>query len=168
MESVRWYVVHAKPHAETTAYRHLARRGVEVFFPRLARRRCSAEAPRTTALFPGYLFARLDLPRQFAAVAWSPGVRRLVGPGAMPAPLDDRVVALLRARADEHGVLTARAAVTPGTALELVDGPFDGLLGIIEDPPDDRGRVRVLMRLLNGHAVHVRVPLSHVKVDWVA
>jgi transcription antitermination factor NusG len=167
-EGGRWYVIHAKPHGEAEAHRHLVRRGLEVFFPRLARRRQAGEVHRPMALFPGYLFVRLDLPRQFAAAAWSPGVRRLVGAGSTPAAVDDGVVAFLQARADEDGVLPARAAMTRGEPLEMTGGPFEGLLGILEDPPDDRGRVRVLMRLLNGHAVRIRVPVEHVKVDWVA
>jgi transcription antitermination factor NusG len=95
-------------------------------------------------------------------------VRRLVGAGAQPAALDDGVVPLLKSRADRDGVLTARPAVSAGERRELTGGPFEGLLGIIEDPPDDRGRVRVLMRLLNGQAVRVQLSVTQLRVDWVA
>jgi hypothetical protein len=65
-------------------------------------------------------------------------------------------------------VLTARPAVSQGERYPVTGGPFEGLLGIIEDPPDGRGRVRVLMRLLNGQAVRLRLPVTHLKIDWVA
>ena len=47
------------------------------------------------------------------------------------------------------GVIVARADLTVGSQVEVSRGPFDGLMGIITRPPDAKGRVRVLMRLLN-------------------
>jgi transcription antitermination factor NusG len=32
--------------------------------------------------------------------------------------------------------------------VRVTDGPLAGLVGIIEDPPDPRGRVRILMDIL--------------------
>jgi len=45
-------------------------------------------------------------------------------------------------------------------------GPLAGLSGILQDPPDARGRVRLLMKLLN-RDLRVMVPLEHVKSEWV-
>jgi transcription antitermination factor NusG len=38
--------------------------------------------------------------------------------------------------------------LVPGRRVRVTDGPLAGLVGIIEDPPDPRGRVRVLMDIL--------------------
>src|SRR5947209_19000704 len=73
---VPWYVVSVKLRRERFAALELARRDVEVFLPRLrfVRRATCLVRP----VFPGYLFARLVLPRDWTRVAWTPGVRRLV------------------------------------------------------------------------------------------
>ena len=70
-----WYVVCAKMRREKFAALELARRGVEIFLPRLAlaHRRDVLVRP----LFPGYLFAHLRLPDDARRVVWTPGVRRL-------------------------------------------------------------------------------------------
>ena len=45
--------------------------------------------------------------------------------------------------------------------VEITSGPFAGLAGIIQEPPDARGRVTVLMDLLN-RQVPVEVPVEFV------
>ena len=68
----------------------------------------------------------------------------------------------LRLRAAPDGVLTAQSNLTVGSEVRITRGPFEGLAGIIENPPDARGRVKVLMQLLSRD---VRVDLSVDSVD---
>jgi len=142
-----WYVVSVKLRRERFAAVELARRDVEVFLPRLrfARRATSLVRP----VFPGYLFARLLLPRHWTRVAWTPGVRRLVTfEGEAPSVPED-AIAFLRAQAGPDGVIVARPRPLPvGHRVRVTDGPLAGLVGIIENPPDGRGRVSVLMDIL--------------------
>jgi transcription antitermination factor NusG len=63
---------------------------------------------------------------------------------------------------------SARPDLRRGQEVQVTDGPFAGLMAIIEDPPDAQGRVRVLMRLLNRRPVAVRMSMRFVKSDWVA
>ena len=58
----------------------------------------------------------------------------------------------LRERADADGVITARADLKVGAQVEVARGPFDGLIGIITRPPDAKGRVKVLMQLVESTA----------------
>ena len=46
-----------------------------------------------------------------------------------------------------------------------MSGPFEGLVGIIENPPDARGRVKILMQLLS-RQVRVEVPVAAVDGGW--
>ena len=146
-DEAAWYVVSAKMRREKFAALELARRGVEIFFPRLAlsHRRDIVVRP----LFPGYLFAHLRLPDDAKRVVWAPGVRRLVAfEGAAP-PLPDDAIEFLRARGGPDGVIVARPRPLPsGHRVRVTDGPLAGLVGIIENPPDARGRVQVLMEIL--------------------
>jgi len=142
-----WYVVSAKLRRERFAATELARRGVDAFLPRLVLVRRGARVVRP--LFPGYLFARLELPREWTRVVWAPGVRRLVTFEGEAPPLPADAVEVLRAQADADGVIVARPRPLPvGHRLRVTDGPLAGLVGIIENPPDARGRVSVLMDIL--------------------
>ena len=63
--ALAWYCLHAQPRHESIAARALRQREeVEVFCPRIRfrRPRAGGQMWMTEALFPGYLFARLDLP----------------------------------------------------------------------------------------------------------
>jgi transcriptional antiterminator NusG len=164
--SPTWFVVYSKAHKERTAEFHLGRRGVEVFYPRLQLPVYVDPRRRVVPLFPGYLFVRIVLGVQFYDVIWAPGVSRFVGTFGVPAPLDDEVVDFLKASADEDGLLRARPALDVGQHVEVTRGPFAGIVGIIQRPPNAKGRIRVLMRLLNRRPVGVELPVQFVKTGW--
>ena len=110
-------------------------------------------------LLPSYLFARVDTPEQYDYVRWSPGVRYVISFNGTPAPLDDSIVSFLKQQADDEGILAARSTLEAGQEVLINDGPFAGLVGIIQNPPDARGRVKVLLELLGRH-VKVDVPVA--------
>jgi transcriptional antiterminator RfaH len=142
-----WYVVATKLRRERFAAEQLAQRCVETFLPRLALTRRGTCVVRP--LFPGYLFARLELPREWARVVWSPGVRRLVTFEGEAPSVPPAAIAFLRGQAGPDGVIVARPRPLPvGRRVRVTSGPLAGLVGIIENPPDARGRVGVLMDIL--------------------
>ena len=160
-----WYVIYSKPAREAYAYDHLARKGLEVFFPRLELPGRVPAHRVFVPLFPNYLFARLQLPDDYYAVIWCPGVGRLVSFNGFPAPVDDEVLEFLRQQATADGILTAHSTLTVGTQVQVTSGPLAGLSGILTNPPDAKGRIRILMKLLN-RDTQVMVPLYHVKSEW--
>jgi transcriptional antiterminator RfaH len=144
-----WYVVRTKPRAEAFAAAGLRAHDVEVYFPRLVVGAWGRDAAATEPLFPGYLFVHLDLARQFASAAWTPGVRSFVGFGdGAPEPVAESVIDVLRGRAEGGEVLRPRPAMRIGEAVEVRSGPFAGLLGIIDRPVSGPGRVQVLLEIL--------------------
>jgi transcriptional antiterminator RfaH len=166
--AVPWYVVYSKPHREAMAEAHLRRKGLEVFLPRLELPDYATQRRPSVPLFPGYLFVQADLGRRAHDVMWTPGVKSLVGPNGVPAPLDAQVVAFLKRNATADGHLRARSDLRRGQEVEIIAGPMAGLIAIIEDPPDAQGRIRVLMRLLNQRPIKVRMPMRVVRSGWVA
>ena len=161
-----WYVVSAKPRREAVAEFHLRRKGFDVFYPKLDLPPYARAARRSLPLFPGYLFARVDLTNA-QEFAWTPGVNRLVGAGGVPTPLDPDIVTFLKHNTAADGSLRARPGLRRGQEVQIIDGPFEGLIAVIENPPDARGRIRVLMRLLNRRPVSVRMSMRLVKSDWI-
>ena len=159
-EARAWYVVRTKPRAEAFAAANLRSKDVEVFYPRLASgiaRNVAAEP-----LFPGYLFARLVLDREYHVVAWTPGVAHLLGAGGgQPSAIDEGIVSSLRARASGGEILFPRPAFRVGDPVEIRSGPFAGLLAVIDRPCSAAGRVHILLDLLR-RQTRIDLPASAV------
>ena len=118
-------------------------------------------------LFPNYLFVRLKLSsEEFFYARWCPGVSRIVSFNGVPAPIDRRVVELLMQQVNREGVIEARPKLTRGQEVRIIEGPFDGLLGMLLEAPDAKGRVKVLMSLLN-REIEVELPVHLVTGAWV-
>jgi transcriptional antiterminator RfaH len=162
-----WYVVYSKPHKEDQVQLHLAVKGIESFFPRL-QLPCSVRRHKgITPLFPNYLFVRINLTSESHHVVWSPGVKRIVSFSDTPIPLEDSVVQFLREQANARGVIQAQSQLRPGQQVEITGGPFDGFTGIIENPPNAKGRVKILLKLLS-RQISVKLGVEFVRNQSVA
>jgi transcription elongation factor/antiterminator RfaH len=158
----QWFVISSKVRREEFAQDQLDRRGVETFLPRILEPGRLRVKPAVAPLFPSYLFVHIDLEQQYFDVVWTPGVRKFIGFGALPCPVDDAVIDFLHARMGQEGVLRAEPVFKPGDLVRIKRGPFEGLVGIIENPGCGRGRVRVLMELLR-RQTKVEVPQQIVE-----
>lgn len=163
----RWYVVYSKPHEEECALLHFRLKGVEHFFPRLRLPSTPRKHNRVVSLFPNYMFVRISLAEDYHRVIWSPGVRYLVSCGDYPLPLDDEVMHFLMQQATPEGIITARPSLKVGQEVRICGGPFVGLVGIIREPPDARGRVKLLLNLLK-RQVTTETPVGLIETRWVA
>jgi transcription antitermination factor NusG len=67
------------------------------------------------------------------------------------------VIDFLQAQVGKEGILRPVRIFKPGDLVRIKYGPFEGLVGIIENPGCGRGRVRVLMELLR-RQTRVEVP----------
>ena len=166
VQNQQWFVVYSKPQKEDFAQVHLKHKGVEVFFPRLSLPRSSQKRKLVIPLFPSYLFVRIDLWTQYYAVLWAPGVKNFVSFNDMPAPLEDGVAEYLLQGANADGIIEAHCNLKVGQEVQIRGGSFDGLVGLLQNAPDARGRVKVLMRLLN-REIKVEVPVHSVAASWV-
>ena len=162
----RWYLIQTKPSGETVAEVNLLRQGYEVYFPRairVERRRGHTREP-IVALFPRYLFLRLDEGRQpLTPVNSTTGVAGVVRFGFRYAIVPDGVICDLRSRADDvTGLhrLGQRFTPTTGMPVQISMGPFDGLEGVFEREAG-ADRVVVLLKML-GQTARVQVPMASV------
>ncbi len=162
----QWYVVYSKPHKEECAQFHLRLKGLEVFFPRLLLPKSSRKSRHIVPLFPNYLFVQMRILEEYHYVVWSPGVKKLVSFNGNPLPLEEEAVAFLMQQADPDGIIKARSYLKVGQEVEIIEGPFQGLIGIIHEPPNVKERVNVLLKLLN-RQVKIELPVRFVKSGWV-
>jgi transcriptional antiterminator RfaH len=163
---LRWYLIYTKPWSETLALKNLARQRYDAYLPRVVQtvRRGGSRYERVVALFPRYLFLRLNEGQQaLGPVASTVGVAGIVRFGSRYTVVPDQVVADLQARADPvTGLhrLSCGAKLEPGVSVRIWLGPFDGLEGVFEREAG-ADRVVVLLRLL-GQTAPVCVPADSI------
>jgi transcription antitermination factor NusG len=162
-----WYVVYSKPHKEEQVQLHLGLKGIESFFPRLQLPGGGGSKKGIAPLFPNYLFVHIDLLNEAHYVVWSPGVKRIVSFSDTPTPIDETVVGFLRERADGCGIIQAHSKLRRGQQVEITGGPFDGFIGIIENPPNAKGRVKILLKLLS-RPISVKLGVHFIRNQAVA
>ncbi|MGH7845097.1 MAG: transcription termination/antitermination protein NusG [Candidatus Binatia bacterium] len=163
-----WYVVYSKPQKEEYAQFHLRAKRLTVFFPRLLLPDSAKKRRRLLPLFPNYLFVRMSVSSgEYSYALWSPGVSRIVSFNGSPSAIDDGIVNFLMNQANHEGIIEARSNLRSGQEVRITGGPFAGLIGIIQEPPSARGRVKLLLKLLN-RPTKVDVPLQFVEGEWVA
>ena len=146
----RWYVVHARPHAEKRANLHLREQGFATFLPlhqktvRHARKFRTIEAP----FFPRYLFVQMDVGRdRWRSIHGTTGVSHLIMEGDLPKPVPLGVVEGMTAAANPAGLMSGVPRLSPGEAVRVVRGPLSGLVGRLV-ALDEKQRVKVLLDIL--------------------
>jgi len=164
----QWCAVYTKPQREEFAEVNLRLRRIDTFFPKLFLPKPARRKKQIVALFPNYLFVCIDvISIEFASIIWCPGVKRMVTFNGTPAIVEESIIAFLMAQTGADGFISARCNVAIGQQVAIDGGPFDGLVGIIQEPPNARGRVKILLDLLN-RPTRVDVPVQFIKASWVA
>ena len=142
-----WVLVQFKPNSDAIAVRNLERQGVSVFLPKSeqTQRKAGKFVKTTKPLFPGYLFAEVDV----AGGGWrvinsTYGVSRIVTTAGKPTPVPQGLVDALRERCDETNVIMPIIEFAEGEEVKLSHGPFADLVGkIVEMKPDQRAWVLI-------------------------
>lgn len=150
-----WYAIQTKPRKEQAVLAALGRAGVEVYCPRIKQRRLRRRRKVCvdTALFPGYLFARLAFLQDYARVRWTPGLVRVVTSGGVPVEVSEEMLREVQAieRAGNRGSLRP-ARLAPGSRVCVTEGPFAGFEGCVTEPLNGDERVRILIELFHRQA----------------
>lgn len=160
----RWYVIYTKPRAENMAREQLETKDVPVFLPKIRHVRFQKQVMKESIqpLFPSYLFARFTIPDEYYRVKWARGVKRIVGNGSVPIPLDDSIVVFLMEKANENGLIQPKFTLKDGDQVRVRQGPLQGLWGVVQGRVDAKGRVRILMDILRSGA-KVELPYPFVE-----
>lgn len=159
----QWFCIQTKPHCEDFASINLFNKQITVFNPKIEDvylregRRCNRIAP----LFPGYIFAHLVLTDAYYKVKWSPGVKKIVGCGDRPIPVDNPVIQMILDRLDNKEYIKIKRPKL-GDKIIVRRGPFNGLIGVFESYCSREERVKVLLELLHQQ---VKVELDSMVIE---
>lgn len=139
-DGARWYVVHTYSGYENkvaaTIQKTVENRGLQelIFDVRVpmetvteVRDTGSKEVERK--LFPGYVLVKMIMnDESWYIVRNTRGVTSFVGPGSKPVPLTDEEVMALGVESME-----IKLSFDVGDTVKVIDGPFDGNIGIVEE-----------------------------------
>lgn len=161
-----WYAVSTKPNHEKQAEQNIRRLGVECFLPLLKERKLVRRIHKTLVgpLFPGYLFAQVNLAEQFRSVSYARGVRRIVGFGSSPVPVDISMIDAIKSRLTDSNVcvLEKPEELSSGQLVQIKDGPLAGLEAVFMREMPGKERAMVLLHTL---ALKAR---AEVKINQLA
>jgi len=147
----RWYLVYTKVRQEKVAQTNLDRQGYEVYLPlvRQVRRRLGRRVSVIGAMFPRYLFVRLDSDTDnWAPIRSTLGVVSIVRFGQEPARVPDRFIVYLRSREDEQGMQTVTVdELKRGTRVRVTEGSLMGFEGVYQARTGHE-RVVVLLEIM--------------------
>jgi len=150
-EVLSWYCLRTGPKQERLAMNMLrAETSVECYCPciRFKKARSSGAAWVTEALFPCYVFARMNLRASWRHVASISGVRSIISFGGQPAAIGDEVISGLKEHFREDAVLEIQPEIQPGKEIKVVSGTFKGMRALVTKVLPARRRVAILMEIL--------------------
>jgi transcriptional antiterminator RfaH len=159
-----WFCLKAQPKREHLAATALRRQfGVECFSPRLRFRKMTKRGPVwfVEAMFPGYLFAKFVYSKQHRAVESSHGIRGIVHFGDRLATLPENIVVGLQSRVGTEEIVTVDSSLKVGQAVQITEGPFQGLEVLVTHLLPAKERIRVLFEFL-GRSIEMEISTAKV------
>jgi transcriptional antiterminator RfaH len=139
--------------------------GIETCTPLIRKYRYNQfSGARTTVIapfFPGYIFARL-IREQWHRVHFTRGVHSIVCFGGTPAPVDDVIMATLKARIGEDGCVMTGEELKVGDAVIIDEGPLREFKGIFEREVSAADRVVILLEAVN-YQVHLEIERASLR-----
>ena len=164
--SAFWYAIHTHPKEEDRATSNLRAWNVETFNPKIRERRLNpftgAASYEKKPLFPRYIFARFDAATLLSKICFTRGVKRVVGFGNGPVPIEDEIIEFIIEQTGEDGFVELGEELKRGDRVTVKTGLLGELSGIFEREIKGTDRVRILLNAINYQASIV-IPKEHVR-----
>jgi len=161
-DTARWYAVWTRSRHEQVVRSQLEERHVVAFLPTLTRwsrwkdRRKQIVVP----LFPGYVFARFELPQRLTVLR-TPGVVSIVSFNGEPAPVPDHEIDAIRRLIASTLPYDPCPMIRTGAMVEVIHGPLKGVVGRLTRK-GSQARLVLSVELI-GRAVSVQVDAADVQ-----
>ncbi|WP_266362303.1 transcription termination/antitermination protein NusG [Tellurirhabdus rosea] len=182
MESgIKWYVVRAVAGQEKKVKSYLdneiARQGLNDYVPQILipsekvyEMRNGKKRVREKTFFPGYILISADLSNGevMHLITSMPGVLGFLGnsngPTKIPVPLRQAEVNRILGKVDEvtQEVSAPTLSFLKGESVKVVDGPFSGFIGTVEEVFDERKKLNVVVKIFGRNTP---VELSYAQVE---
>jgi transcriptional antiterminator NusG len=158
----QWYVLHCVPGQEQKVVDSIEKRKVreevsdlihQLLIPteRVEEVKRGKRATSTRKFFPGYILINMDLldehqkliERSWYFIRETPGILKFVG-GDRPIPLPkEEVDGILAQMQDREDKVVPKVSFESGETLNINDGPFKGMTGVVEEVDREKGKLKV-------------------------
>ena len=162
--TLSWYIVQFKPNSYKIAIRNLERQGFETFLPmhEVTRRTAVKFETVTRPLFSGYMFVACDPETApWRQIDSTYGISCMLSFANGPKPMPEGLIAGLRARCDNVGMVMPLDEFAAGQSVEMHSGPFKNFIATVEQMASD-ARVWVLLDFM-GKATRVQVDRQQIQ-----
>ncbi len=145
MTMERWYAIYTRPRHEKKVFDALTEKKIEAFLPLITRvrqwkdRKKRVEMP----LFNSYLFVHIDYKNRFG-VLQTKGVVKIVNFNGVPAVVPDWQIDSLKKMLEHPDLIQLENYIRPGELVEVVEGPFKGMRGMIKNL---KGQTRLVITI---------------------
>ena len=168
-EEARWYVVHtysgyenkvASNLEKTVENRQLHDLIQQILVPTETVTEIKDNKKRNVErkIFPGYVLVKMILTDEsWYVVRNIRGCTGFVGPSSKPIPLTDEEVARLGVEKREIEV-----SYGVGDSVQIIDGPLEGFVGLVEEVDKEKNRVRVTVSMF-GRETPVELELNQAQ-----
>ena len=131
-EETQWFALQVDVKKATLTTAHLQYKGFETFTPSytITRQWCDRKRNAELPLFPGYMFARLDI-RNRLPVLVTPGIYGIVSCGKQPVPIADTEISSLKEVLRSGLPFGPWEFLTKGEKVTITRGALAGLTGIV-------------------------------------
>lgn len=167
-DSANWYVIHtysgyenkvAATIQKTVENRNLQELIYDVRVPMETVTEVTDNGPKSVErkLFPGYVLVKMVMnDESWYIIRNTRGVTSFVGPGSKPVPLTEREVMALGVETME-----IKLSFDVGDNVKVIDGPFDGNIGIVDEISVPKGTVIVNISMF-GRELPVELKFNQV------
>lgn len=116
--------------------------------------------------FPGYVLVELECPvkdETLMMIKDTPKVTGFVGGGTTPIPLTvEEADSLLNQIESAAGAPRECVVFSKGDGVRIIDGPFMGFSGVVDDVDEDHSRVKALVSIF-GRSTPVELAFSQIE-----
>jgi len=132
MPTPAWYAVAVRSNFEKIVAESLRQKDYEIFLPSHLSKRSWSDRTKVIerALFPGYLFCRMEL-QQRVPLLNTPGVASIIGMGKCPVPVPDSEIRAVQTIVESGLPVSPWPYLKAGQSVYINQGPLAGLEGIV-------------------------------------
>jgi len=114
-------------------------------------------------LYPGYVFAKLDLDTSFWHKIQSlPKVGRFIGESKKPTPLSKKDIDQILEKANKKSNPRPKISFEKGEVVRINEGPFANFTGVVEEYDMEHGKLKINV-LIFGRNTPVEILFSQVE-----
>jgi transcription antitermination factor NusG len=157
-----WYAIYTRPRHEKKVHAMLLEKEVIVFLPLVERIRQWKDRKMriTVPLFSSYVFVNFNY-RDRYTLFQTPGIVKIINFRGEPAVIPDWQIDSLKKMLESPSTLRPERYVRPGEIVEVMEGPFKGLRGMVVKQKNENRLVLTIDGIMQ--SVSVEIAVENVK-----